>query len=164
MSDYVYAQKGNLKTRFTRMAWATMGKDKNGWQQISGEPMEVEASNNSAANEASTEAKYRQLYEQAKGFATDGKNEDALAKYKEAQALKDSPSIKGVITKLENTIKEQSAANEAEAQFTELVEAADQAYGKGEYGTALEMYQAAQEVKADERVAAQITACEEALA
>lgn len=153
-TNRVHAHKEDnplIKTSFTQLIWDGMGKNKNGWVETAGAPAATSVAKGKA--DVDTEAAYRTLSEQAKGLATDGKQAEALAKYEEAQKLKDSPYLKGVITKL------RTAVNAGRAR-TELLLNAETSFNEGDYDTAIELFTGAQQMEETPEVAARIAAAQ----
>lgn len=169
----IYVKKGLQKTAFTPMIWKNMGKNKNGWVAISeaeykgkeatNEPPKdvkeaMAAANTDNGKEATNEppkdveAEYKKLYEMGSGLAKDKKYEAALAKYEAAQKVKDTPTVKGRITKMKKAIE----AAELENARKELVTTAEVAIIDKDYEGALEAYEAANEMKVTEDVTVKI--------
>lgn len=163
MTTYIYAENGTRKTRFTAMVWKHMGKNKNGWTEISKAQYEGKAPTGKSDEkpaDLADETRYRQLYDQAKGFEADGKLAEAKGKYEEALALKSSPTLKGKITKMGKTI-EAAAKND---NRKELIEMAEAALVENDFETALESYAAAQEIEETLETKNEITKVEKAQA
>lgn len=154
MIDYVYAQKGALKSRFTEMIWNNMPKNKSGWVRVS-EEMTAEKPIVSAKNKTADEAKFKLLSEQAKGFEIDGKMELALSKWKEMQVLKDTAPVKKQIKKL-TLLVEAEELNSQYEQYLETIEEANAAVIDEDLVLALELYQAAYSIKPTEELKATI--------
>mgnify|MGYP000271213157 CR=1 FL=1 len=154
-TSIIYAQRGPQLTIFSAMIWRNMGKDKNGWKPVTKEAYDaLVASKLDPTKKASRaftdvpeevvkESEYQQLIAQGKGFEADGKLEDAKARFIKAYDLKNTPAIKGRITKLTKAI----AKVEADAARAELVEAGDLAAQAGNYEDAVEAYESAQAMK-----------------
>lgn len=151
----IHAQKGTMQTKFTAMVWKHMGVNKNGWQQISEEQYVGGAPSGAPTGKPSdvnTEAEYKKLYAQGKGFEQDTNLVEALARFESAAALKPSPSIKGKIAKLKQAIAElQIGAGRAE-----LIAAAEIAEAEGDLASAIEAYESAQEIEVTAEVGAKI--------
>lgn len=147
MTTYIYAEKGGQTTRFTKMIWKNMGKKKNGWVEITKAQYEGKAPTGKATDtppdDLTDEKRYRELYDQGKGFEKDGKFTEARERYEAALALKSSPTLKGKINKMvEAEEQEAERGNRAE-----LVEMGDHAMAVNDFETALESYEAAQEIE-----------------
>lgn len=156
MTNFIYAEKGTQKTRFTAMVWKHMGANKNGWVQITKAQYDGSAptgkSNGKKPEGLEDEAKYRQIFDQGKGFEADGKLEDALGRYEEALALKSSPALKGKITKVKKAME---AAKKTDNR-NELVQMATEALVENDFELAIESLESAQEIEKTEETAAKI--------
>lgn len=166
MDNMIYAEKGTMKTAFTAMVWKNMGSNKNGWVQITKEQYEGSAPTGQPTSKPANvenEAKYRQLYEQGKGFEQDGKLADAKVKFEEALAIKSSPNLKGKINKLAKAIAEAAEAEKSKANRDELLSTAEAAMLEADFEGAIEAYEAAQELEATDDVAAKIAEAQQKL-
>lgn len=163
MTTFIYAEKGTMKTKFSTMVWKHMGKNKNGWTGISKAQYEGKAPTGKSDEkpaDLADETRYRQLYDQAKGFEADGKLAEAKGKYEEALTLKSSPTLKGKITKLGKAIEAAAKNNNRK----ELIEMAETALVENDFETALESYAAAQEIEEMLETKNEITKVEKAQA
>ena len=155
----VYAKKGTLKTQYSDMVWKAMGTNKNGWVEVTkaqytGDAPVAKSGGTKPAG-LDNEAAYLKVYNQGKGLEKDGKLVEAKAKFVAALALKSTPNLKGKITKLTNLIEAAAKAalgkDDAQKAYNnrrELIDMADTALAANDLETALESYQAAQEIKA----------------
>ena len=158
MHSYIYAIKDGRTARFSEFIWRAMGERKNGWSEITEAQFLGKAPNGTGGTkppeDLTQEKKYRTLYDQAKGLEKDGKLGEALTKYQQANAIKPSATLKGIINKLTPL---------GDSGRGELVKVGDDAMAQGDFSSALEAYQSAQEMKDTPDVAAMIRECKEAL-
>ena len=161
-TNYIYARKGKMQTKFTRMVWKNMGENKNGWQEITKAEFDGKAPSGQSSKAPAglqDEATYRKLYDQGKGFETDEKYTEALAKYEEAYTIKPSSALKGRINKMTAAIEEQSKAGDR----NELLELAEAELKVGNFEEAIEAFQSAQEIEETGQVAAKIAEAQKGL-
>lgn len=168
--DYVSAEKGGVKTRFTRFIWDKMGNDKNGWKLVQGgaekakpnttakpkkkgKPEGVKA-DHSAAN-------HKQLLEQAAGFEADGKLEKALEKYAAALQLKNTKAVAETVERLTEALYGKDE-DDLVGFVDETLVSADAAYEDEDYVLAKELYEAVEDQE-NEHVKSRLAAIAEHL-
>lgn len=191
-STFIYAQKApNLKSKFTQMIWKNMGANKNGWKEITKEQFEAEGpapapkgGKTQTPEDVQKEAKYKEVYGQAKGLETDGEFEKAIKKFEEALAIKpNNKGLKTKINKLKQTIIDLAKAEEIEKgnvpppaapaktakgtapappapkgdeAYNELIKVANEALAAEDKESALETFKEAQKLKPTPEIAKQI--------
>lgn len=128
-TDMVYARKAGMpNARFTRTAWEAMGKEKNGWTEITDAKAKAVKPAAAGKGDLDPEARYSVAMEKAGGFMADGKPDKALAEYARAAGFK-------------NTKEAADGIKEAEAALSNALAGAaggekDAAKGKGKGGKA----------------------------
>lgn len=162
----IYAKKGKLKSRFTKFIWANMGKNKEGWEEVTKKEYEAETpeKENAPPPDVQKVQGYKALVERAKGFEADDAHEAALKLYREALVIKHTKGVADKIKALEKLQADATAEENAAAELSELLSNAEAAFNEQDYATALELYSEALSIKKDKAVAAKVKECEEALA
>ena len=108
-------------------------------------------------NEAETQAKYDAAIKEADALYKANNLEGALAKYKEASAIKSAEAYpKEKIAELEQKIAAQKDQAQKDQQFKDYVAAGDAAFTAGDYAKALASYQEAIKIKPDPAVTQKI--------
>jgi hypothetical protein len=96
--------------------------------------------------------KYDAAAKKADGLLTDKKFTEAIAAYKEAQAIKpNEPYPANKITEINKTLDGMARAKEKEKQYTDLIAKGDKMFGTKDYKIAKSAYQDALLIKASEK-------------
>jgi len=163
---HIYAKKGTMTTKFTKTIWKNMGKNKNGWEQITFAQFTGAAPTGASSGKAApkptglgVETNYKKFMEQAAALINDGELATALQRYQSAYDLKPSTSLKGKMNKLGAQLEEQANA----AARNELLANAESAFAEGDYDTALAGFEAAQEIEETKETTARIEATKAAM-